>query len=80
MKLVVVSPMNSHQLREVQRHLRQVENLRLVMVGGSTGEGAQIIVSADEPIPLVGVLRKMPITEQVVKKDKEIQITLSSTK
>ncbi len=79
-KLVIVPPVNPGQLQEVQRCLRQVEKLRLVMVGGSAGGGAQIVVSAEEPIPLVSVLKEIPVIAEVVKGGEEIQIILSSGK
>ena len=76
MKLTIASPVDYKQIRKLEEYLRQVQNLHLVLVGGSVEEGTKIVVSAEEPIPLLSVLREMPSVEQVVKKDKEIQITL----
>ncbi|MCL0070143.1 hypothetical protein M1N85_05540, partial [Dehalococcoidia bacterium] len=64
------------QMRELEEYLRQVQHLRLVLVGGSVKEGTKILVFAQKPIPLINVLREMPPVEQVVKKDKEIRVTL----
>ena len=75
-KLTIVSPVDYKQMRKLEEYLRQVQNLRLVLVGGSVEEGTKIVVSAEKPIPLVSVLREIPSVEQVVKKEKEIQITL----
>ena len=58
--------------------MREVQNLRLVLIGGSVEEGTKIVISAEKPIPLVSVIREMPPVEQVIKKDKEIQVTLKT--
>jgi len=46
------------------------------LVGGSLGENIKVVVSAAKPIPLVNILREIPFVEQVVKKDKELQVSL----
>jgi hypothetical protein len=65
-------------MRELKKYLSQVQELRLVLVGGSVEEGNKIVVSAEKPIPLVSVLREMLPVEQVIKKGKEIQVTLKA--
>jgi colicin import membrane protein len=77
-KLTIASPVDYEQIRKLEEYLRQVQNLHLVSVGGSTEEGTKIVVSAEEPIPLASVLREMPSIEQVVRKGKEIQVTLKA--
>jgi len=77
-KLAIASPVDYGQVRELEGYLRQVQGLRLVLVGGSVEEGVKIVVSAEKPIPLVGILRELPPVEQVVKKGKEIQVTLKA--
>ncbi len=71
-------PIGLGQLGDLEKDLRQVENLRLVLVGGSVGEGNRIVVSAEEPIPLLHILREMPAVEQAVSKGSEIQVTLKA--
>ena len=78
MKLAIASPVDYEQMRKLEEYLRQVENLRLVLIGGSIEEGIKIVVSAEKPIPLLNVLREMPPVEQVIKIGKEIQVTLRS--
>lgn len=77
-KLAIASPVDYGQVRELEGYLRQVQGLRLVLVGGSVEEGVKIVVSAEKPIPLVGILRELPPVEQVVEKGKEIQVTLKA--
>jgi len=75
-KLVVAPPVDLEQVRKFEEQLYQVQDLRLVLFGGSTDEGIEVVVSAEEPIPLIDVLREMPPVEQVVKRGKTIQIIL----
>ena len=77
-ELVTASPIDQDQVRELEEYLRQVQNLRLVLIGGSVEEGAKIVVSVEKPMPLVNLLRKMPLVEQVVGKGKKIQVTLKA--
>ena len=76
MKLIVTSPVDIGQLRKLEESLFQVENLRVVLIRGSVEEGTEIVISAEKPIPLLDVLGEIPIVEQAVKKDQEIQVTL----
>jgi DNA polymerase/3'-5' exonuclease PolX len=79
-KLVIMSPVDSSHMKELEGNLRQFQDLRLIMIGGSTkeGEGAQIVVSIEKPTPLINALKQMPLVEEAVEKGKEIQITLKS--
>ena len=77
-KLKIVAPVDLGQMRQLQEHLCQVQDLDLVLVGGSVDEGTVIVVSVVRPIPLIDILREMPPIEQVVKEDEEIQIMLKA--
>jgi hypothetical protein len=77
-ELTIVPPVGLGQLENLEKDLRQVENLRLVLVGGSVDRGNKIVVSAEEPIPLLRILGEMPAVEQVVSKGSEIQVTLKA--
>ena len=78
MELVVLPPVDLEQMKELEKGLHQVQDLRVVLISGSVEEGTKVIVSASKPIPLVSVVSKMPLVEQVVKKGKEIQISLKA--
>ena len=77
-ELAIMSPVDLAQMRKLEEYLCQAQDLRLVLVGGSVDEGSKIVVSAGKPIPLIDVLKEMPLVEQVVKKGKKIQITLKT--
>ena len=79
MKLTIAPPVDYEQIEKLEEYLRQVQNLRLVLVGGSSEEGTKIVVSAEKQTPLVSVLREMPFVEQVVKEGKEIKVTLKAS-
>lgn len=77
-RLTIVPPVDSGQVRKLEEHLSQVPELRLVLIGGSVAEGTEIVVSAESPIPLLDILRDMPPVAQVTKKGKTAQITLEA--
>lgn len=77
-KLTIAPPIDLGQVRKLEEYLSQVQDLRLVLIGGSVDEGTEITVSAENPVPLMDVLREIPTVEQVVKKGKKIQITLKA--
>ena len=76
-KLVVLSPASFGQVEQFKEHLDRVENLRILFVGASVGEGATIAVSVQKPMTLIHTLNEMPIVEKAIKKSKkEIVLTL----
>ena len=77
-ELTIVPPIDLAQTENLAKGLRQVENLRLILVGGSVDRGSKIIVSAEEPVPLLSILREMPVVEQVFRKGAEIQVRLKA--
>ena len=79
-KLVIKSPIDADHMKELEANLRQIQNLRLVLFGGSVEEGIQFVVSAEEPTPLIKILKEMPLVEEAVGKGKEIQVVLKAKK
>jgi hypothetical protein len=63
-------------MRELQRHLSQVEDLRIVMLSGSTDGGTTSTVTAEKAIPLTDILGDMPPVSQVDKMGNGIQVAL----
>ncbi|MAE10798.1 MAG: hypothetical protein QGI51_02615 [Dehalococcoidales bacterium] len=74
--LLLVSPVNLGRMRELQRHLSQVEDLRIVMLSGSTDGGTTSTVTAEKAIPLTDILGDMPPVSQVDKMGNGIQVAL----
>ena len=77
-KLTVVPPVDLSQVRKLEEHLSQVNDLSLVLIGGSAVEGTEIIVSAENPLPLLDILEESPPVAEVTKKGKNIHITLKT--
>jgi len=77
-ELVILPPVDPEQMKKLEEGLRQVQDLGVVLVGGSVDEGTRVIVSAKKPIPLANVVGEIPLVEQVVKKGKEVHISLKA--
>ena len=77
-RLALAKQVDYESVKQFHELLSQMENLRLMSIGGSANEGTKIVVSIVEPIPLLQVLGVLPIVEQVFKKDDEIQVDLKS--
>ena len=78
-ELVVPSPVSFEQVKQFAERLRQVENLKVVWLGGSVDEGAIIGVSVQKPMTLIQVLNEMPAIEKVDKKGEKIIAMLKTT-
>jgi len=77
-KLTIMPPVDLGQVRKLEEHLSQIKDLSLVLIGGSAAEGTEIIVSAENPIPLMDILQEIPSVAEVNKKGKTTQITLKT--
>ncbi|MFC1991969.1 hypothetical protein ACFLVC_04540 [Chloroflexota bacterium] len=76
LNLILVSPVDLGRIRELKKHLYQVQDLRLVLQSGSVDTNTTIIVSAEKPIPLINILSTMPPINQVCKAGNQIQVIL----
>jgi hypothetical protein len=65
-------------LTSFENSLRKIPDLRLVMVGGTTKEGAEIIVNADKSVALFDLLKQMPIVEEVNDRHSDILVKLKA--
>ena len=77
-KLVIARPVDYERVRKFERVLAQVKDIRVALVGGSADEGNMIVVSVQQPIPLLAILSELPSVEGVSKKDRGIEITLKA--
>jgi hypothetical protein len=73
---ILVSGVNSRQFKKLEDNLRLIEDLDILVIGGSVAVGTEFIVSADKPIPLVNALEEMQFVERVTEHGKTIQVTL----
>lgn len=77
-QLVLSSHIDFHQLEKFEECLERAESLRLVWSGGSVNKGTIIAISAHEPVPLINILKEIPLVEKVDKKGKKIMVVLKA--
>ena len=53
--LHIASPVKPVQLKQLEEQIGQDENLRLVLTGGSVIDGSEIIIAAENPVPLADI-------------------------
>jgi hypothetical protein len=64
-----------HQV-DFENNLRNIPGVRLLMVSGTTTEGVQISVSAEQSVALPDILRRLPMVEQISERHQDILIKL----
>lgn len=77
--LHIAPPVGSAQLDSLKKALFEVEDLRVVMVSGVVGEGSQVLVSVAEALPLLNIIRGIPIVEEAEARGKEIHLSLKAS-
>ena len=60
LELAIAPTVDYRQMRELEECLCRVQDLRVLLVGGSVDEGNRIVVSIAKPMPLTNVLREIP--------------------
>jgi hypothetical protein len=75
---VLPSPVSFERVKQLAERLGKVENLKVEWVGGAAEEGAIIGISAQKPLPLVGLISRMPMVDRVEKKAERIIVTLKA--
>lgn len=76
--LSIMPPVDSGQVKRLEESLHESPDLSLVVIGGSTANGTEMVISAENAIPLVDILMKVPLVAQVTKKGKTLQVTLKA--
>jgi hypothetical protein len=76
--LKIAPPVDFRQLDSLKGSLVEVEDLRVIMVVGGVGEDSRVFVSAAEPLPLLDILRGIPVVGGVVGRGSEIEVSLKT--
>ncbi len=81
--LLLMPPVDLLQIKNLEEKLHLIQNIRVILTSGSVAEGGvgeliRIVVSTEQPIPLLDVLSQIPIVNQVTKKGKEIEVSLKA--
>ena len=74
--MIVVSCTEQAKLRTFEQQLRQVENLRILLSGGSAQEGSKIVIALDKPVALIRLLRNMPMVQDALYDDDRVRVTI----
>jgi hypothetical protein len=74
--LVTLTSADSLHMVDFENSLRHNPDIRLVMIGGTTSEGAEIIVSSEKCVALSDTLRQLPMVEKVTDRHSDILIKL----
>ena len=78
-RLVIPPSPGFEQAAQFQEYLEKVEDLAIVMTGGSVNGGTIIVVSAQKPLNLISILNEMPVVENVYVKGETITVTLKAS-
>ncbi len=79
LELEIPPPVDYSQILKFQRYLRDVPDLHLVSIGGASDGGASVIIVINQPLPILSILKQMPLVKDVVKQEKNIQLMLKET-
>ena len=75
-KIIIQSPIVFTQLNNLTNYLKNIPELKIILTGGSTREGNKIIVSLEQPMPLLGVLTECPAIEELGTRGRDVIVTL----
>jgi hypothetical protein len=78
-RLEIESSEDFRQINQFRECLKAIENLRIASSNWSEEEGLMIIVSLRSPVPLGGILSRMPMVAQVYKKHENIVTVLNGS-
>jgi hypothetical protein len=79
-ELEVASPVDFAQVLKLQTHLRKAPYVSLVSAGGSATGNTTVLVVLDKPLPLLSILKEIPLVETATREGGRICIALRSTK
>jgi putative nucleotidyltransferase with HDIG domain len=77
-RLVVPLTVGTKEVRRFKEHLQKVENLKIILTGGSEKEGHIILLNIQKPTALIPAINEMPLVENVDKHGKNIVVTLKN--
>ena len=75
-KLIILNKETTSRTIDFENALHKIAGIRIVMIGGTTKEGSQIIVSAEKSVALSAALRQLPMVEEADDRSGEILIKL----
>jgi hypothetical protein len=79
LELDIPPPVDSIHLGRFLKHLREVPDLQLLLVGDSAGKKTRVTVFIGKPLPLLSVLKEMTPVKSVVERENSIQVVLETS-
>jgi HD-GYP domain-containing protein (c-di-GMP phosphodiesterase class II) len=76
-RLVVPLTVGGVEVRRFAEHLNSIDDLKIIMTGGSEDEGHIILLSVQKPMPLMNVINDVNMVESAEKHGKNIVVTLN---
>ena len=76
--LEIAAAEDYRQVMELKKHLCQIQSLDSVILSWSEDKGVEIIIWASKPMPLIDILREMPLVEQVVQQGRKTRVILKA--
>ncbi|MDD4874656.1 MAG: hypothetical protein PHE15_06770 [Dehalococcoidales bacterium] len=75
-KVIVGLPTEPFKIKTLGDKLKDIENLRVLVISGCMGKNTEITLSLNEYLPLVDILDSMPEVNDITIKGKDIFLTL----
>ncbi len=77
-KLSITSPDGFREVRQFKKCLEKIEDLKVTLESWSETEGIIIIVSAQKPMDLPGILSELPMVAKVTCNPKDLEVMLKT--
>jgi len=77
-QLVLPTTAGFKQVRQFSESLANIADLKTMWTGGSVDEGALIVISVAQPLPLARILSDIPMVERVEVKGDKVNITFKA--
>jgi putative nucleotidyltransferase with HDIG domain len=77
-KLSITSPDGFREVRQFKKCIEKIEDLKVTLESWSETEGIIIIVSAQKPMDLPGILSELPMVAKVTRNPKDLGVILKT--
>ncbi len=77
LSLRILSPVQSYQLRSLEKHLVQIPGIHIVSIGGSSAKNeykTEIIIDVSAPLPMLRLLKDLPPVDDISSQNKKVII------
>ncbi len=75
-KLYIAQGAQGVQISNLMNLLTETQEIKVLSSGGAVGQRSWVILSTENALPLLQILRKMPIVKSAAKMENDIEVTL----